>query len=308
MIITNATLEALRRGFNKIFDDAYETAVAASFYNKVATTVPSSSGSEAYGWLNDFPDMREWVGDRVLKDMKENGYTIENKLWEATVGVQRTQIEDDKLGIYTPMFKSMGQSAGRHPDRKTAEIMEIGQASLCYDGQNFFDTDHPVYANHDGTGAVTNVSNYDDGGGAPGPAWYLLDTSRPLMPFIFQERERPEFEAMTNAKDGEQVFMKDKYVYGSRARNNVGYGLWQLAYKSKAPLTSDNLDAAIAAMMTIKRDGMNPMGITPNMLVVPPALRSAANKTVKVMLGDGGASNPNYEAVEVEVVPWLTGA
>ena len=41
------------------------------------------------------------------------------------------------------------------------------------------------------------------------------------------------------------------------------------------------------------------------MLVVPPALRSAANKTVKVMLGEGGASNANYNAVEVLDTDWV---
>ena len=66
-----------------------------------------------------------------------------------------------------------------------------------------------------------------------------------------------------------------------------------------------DLDAAIAAMMSFKGDGDRPLGITPTLLVVPPALRAAANKTVKVMLAEGGASNANYDAVKVLVTPWL---
>lgn len=304
-IITAALLEALRVGFKRQFDDTFRTMRADTFFADVATTVPSTTKSETYGWLGDFPDLREWVGDRVVKDMKESGYSISNKEWESTVGVGRPQIEDDNLGIYGPMIQAMAQSAARHPDILISSLMNTGEASLCYDGQNFFDTDHPVYPEHDGIGVAATVSNYDDGGGAPGPAWYLLDTSRPLRPFIFQERMKPEFEAKTDPKTSDVVFTSNKFQYGTYARHNVGYGFWQCAYKSKAPLNGDTLDAAISAMMGFKADGDRPMGIMPNLLVVPGTLRSAANKTVKVMLGEGGASNANYEAVDVLVSRWL---
>lgn len=304
-IITAALLEALRIGFKRQFDDAYKAMQAATFYRDVATVVPSTTKGETYGWLGDFPDMREWIGDRVVKDMKESGYQILNKEWESTVGVKRPQIEDDNLGIYAPMIAAMGQAAARHPDILIADLMKNGHARLCYDGQNFFDTDHPVYPNHDGTGTAATVSNYNNGGATPGPTWFLFDTSRPLKPFIFQERKRPEFEAKTNPSTSDVVFTSNLFQYGAYARHNVGFGFWQCAYASRAPLNGDNLDAAMAAMMSFKADGDRPLGIMPNLLVVPPTLRAAANKTVKVMLGEGGASNANYEAVEVRIVPWL---
>ena len=306
-IITASLLEALRTGFKKTFEDAYASMKATTFYTDVSTIVPSTTASETYGWLGDFPDLREWVGDRVVKDMKESGYQIVNKEWESTVGVKRPQIEDDNLGIYTPMVQSMGHSAARHPDILIAELIKNGNANVCYDGQYFFDTDHPVYPNHDSTGTAATVSNYDVPGTNPGITWYLLDTSRPLRPFIFQERKRPEFEAKTDPRTSDAVFTSNQFQYGVYARHNVGYGFWQCAYASRQVLNSDNLDAAMQAMMEFTADGGRPLGIMPNLLVVPPALRSAANKTVEVMLGDGGASNPNYKAVEVRVIPWLAG-
>lgn len=302
MIITAAVLQALRTGFKKTFNDAYATMKATTFYTDVSTIVSSSTASETYGWLGDFPDMIEWVGDRTVKDMKESGYTIANKDWESTVGVKATQIEDDNLGMFTPMVEAMGHAAARKPDQLIAALIKAADATTCYDGQYFFDTDHPVYPNHDGTGVAATVSNMQAGVGVP---WYLLDTTRPLKPFIFQERKKPRFEAKTDPKTSDSVFITNKYMYGADARFNVGYGFWQCAYMSKAALTSDNLDLAIQAMMEFKGDGDRPLGITPNLLVIPPAHRSAANKTIKVMLGDGGASNPNYKAVDVKVVPWL---
>ncbi len=301
-IITAALLEAIRTGFKKHFDDAYKAMQAQAIYNQIATTVPSTNASETYGWLGDFPDMREWIGDRVVKDMKEQGYQIANKTWESTVGVTRDRIEDDALGVYTPMIQSMGQAAARQPDLLIAQLIKSAPTSTCYDGQYFFDVDHPVYPNVDGTGAAETVSNFVDGAGAP---WYLLDTTRPLRPFIFQDRRKPTFEAKTDPKTSDTVFSSNKFLYGADARNNVGFGFWQLAYCSKATLNGDNLDAAIAAMMSFKKDGGTPLGIMPNVLMVPPALRAQANKTVKVMLSEGGASNANYNAVEVIINPWL---
>lgn len=122
---------------------------------------------------------------------------------------------------------------------------------------------------------------------------------------IFQERTRPEFETQENPGTSDHVFIKDEYLYGVRYRCNGGYGFPHLAYKSHAALSGATLDAAIAGMMSLKGDGDRPLGIVPTHLVVPPALRSAANQTVKVMLGTGGASNANFEAVEVLVTPWL---
>jgi phage major head subunit gpT-like protein len=61
--------------------------------------------------------------------------------------------------------------------------------------------------------------------------WLLLCTRRIVKPVIFQSRVPIEFSALeANSENG---FMRDQYVYGVRARYNVGYGLWQLAYGSQ---------------------------------------------------------------------------
>lgn len=298
-IITPALLSGLRTGFSKAFQDAL--AATPTDWEKVATRVPSSSASNTYAWLGQSPALREWVGDRVLKDMAAQAYQVQNKLYEGTVAVKRTDIEDDNVGVYTPLFSEMGRAAKAHADQLVFGLLAAGETTTCYDGQNFFDTDHPVYPNVDGTGTATLVSNLQAG---TGPAWYLLDTSRALKPLIFQERTTPELEAMTSTQD-EGVFMRDEYRYGIRYRCNAGFGFWQLAYKSKAALDAGNFNAAMAAMMQIKADGGRPLGIKPTTLVVPPSLRAGAMALIEAQLTTGGASNPNYKAVEVIVSPWL---
>jgi phage major head subunit gpT-like protein len=298
-IITPALLTSLRTGFSKAFQDALTN--TPTDWQKVATRVPSSSASNTYGWLGQFPTLREWVGPRVLKDMAAQAYQIQNKLYEGTVSVKRTDIEDDNIGIYTPLLEEMGRAAATHPDKLVFGLLKDAHTVTCYDGQFFFDTDHPVYPNVDGTGTATLVSNVQAG---TGDAWYLLDTSRALKPLIFQERTAPELEALTSTQD-ESVFMNDEYRYGIRYRCNAGLGFWQMAYKSKATLDATNFNAALAAMQSLKADGGRPLGIKPTVLVVPPSLRAAAMEIVKSERLANGASNPNFGVVDLIVSPWL---
>ena len=62
-------------------------------------------------------------------------------------------------------------------------------------------------------------------------SWYLLDTTRAIKPIILQIHKKPEFVARDRSTD-EAAFMRAAYQYGIDTEDNVGYGLWQLAYKN----------------------------------------------------------------------------
>lgn len=298
-VVTSAILNALRTGFKAEFQKLFNE--TPSSWNVVATLINSKSAGNTYGWLGQFPSLREWVGDRVFKSIQEHGYTITNKKFESTVGVPRTAIEDDQLGVYKPLFGEMGRAAKVFPDELIFPLLKDGINKSCFDGQNFFDTDHPVYPNVDGSGVAATVSNYEAG---TDPMWFLLDTSRTLKPIIFQERTKAEIEALTST-DNEAVFMRDEYPYGIRYRCNAGYGFWQLAYCSQKPLTEANFDAAYDAMAAFTADGGRPMGIKPTLLVVPTNLRKAAQNIIKSKIKANGESNTNADLVDIHVTPWL---
>ena len=305
-IISNATLDTLRTTVRGEFKIAFQNANANSLYKKLATEIVSSSKTNTYGWLSKFPQMREWVGDRVVKSMSESSYAIENKKYESTLGVDRADIEDDNLGQYSAIAQSMGQEANDFLDRKVAALLKDGFDSLCYDGQKFFDEEHPVFANADGTGTKTLVSNiFKKTNSDSGSAWFLLSLNRPLKPFILQQRTGMEMESITDTKN-DTVFTKDLYQYGIRWRGNFGYGLWQQALASKAELNADNFEAALAQAQGFKRDGGDPMGIRPTAFVVPASLEAAARKILERLTLENGEGNINYHAVELIVNPWLS--
>lgn len=305
-IVSNQTLNNLRTTVRGEFKIAFEKATAESVYKKLATEIKSSSASNTYGWLSKFPQMRKWVGDRVIKDLSEASYQIVNELYESTLGIQRTDIEDDNLGQYSTIARSMGQETSDFLDREVAKLLKNGFENTCYDGQNFFDDEHPVYPTADGTGTASLVSNiYKKTDSDDGTPWFLLALSREIKPLIVQHRTGFELEAITDTQDN-TVFMKDQYLYGIRYRGNRGYGLWQQAVASKADLDDSAFEKAYELMQSFKRDGGDPMGMRPTALVVPPSLQSAAEKILKRTTLDNGAGNVNYNKVELIVNPWLS--
>lgn len=297
-IITSALIQALNTGFRSDFNAAFQAAHAASQYARVATVVPSSTASNTYGWLGDMPMLREWIGSRTVKDIKENGYVITNKSFEGTVGVPRVAIEDDQVGMYRPLMEGLGKSAAQFIDKTVFSLLKNGETTACYDGQNFFGAAHPVYPNEDGTGTATTVSNLGAGSSAP---WYLLDVTNVLKPLIWQSRKNPQFTQMTSNND-EQVFLNNIYRYGVDLRGNAGYGFWQLAYKSKATLDAAGYSAARAAMMSLKADGNRELAVNPTLLIVPPSLEGAART---LLLKDPNGGNPWYGTAEILVSPYV---
>lgn len=142
MIVNPQTLRGIYVGFNTLFNKAFEGQKPT--YEKIATVVPSTSDTETYAWLGDIPGMREWIGDREVQNLSASDYTIKNKDFELTVGVDRNAIEDDKIGVYNPSIQMLGESAANHPDELVYGLLEGGFTKKCYDGKPFFAADHKV--------------------------------------------------------------------------------------------------------------------------------------------------------------------
>lgn len=297
MLVNKQNLSAIFISLKTIFNNAF--AAAPATWEKIAMKVPSTSGQNDYAWLSAFPKMRRWIGAKQVKSLEAYKYPVVNEDWEATVEVDRNHVEDDQLGIYQPQAQMAGFSAAQLPDEIVYEAVNKSFTTLCYDGQYFFDTDHPV-----GTASVSNKSTValsnatlaaakasygaartamkkfkDEDGRSlnilpnvllvgpaledtarmlltsdkladdtPNPykgtaelvvdariesdtAWFLLDTSKPVKPFVYQERKAPVFVQQTNP-EAEDVFNLKKYKFGAEARAAGGYGFWQMAFGS----------------------------------------------------------------------------
>lgn len=297
MLVNKDTINNVFISLKTTFNNAFTA--APSVWEKIAMKVPSTTGQNDYAWLSKFPKMRKWVGDKAVKSLEAFKYTIVNDDFEATVEVDRNDIEDDNLGIYAPQAQMAGESAKQLPDEIVMDLVNGGFANLCYDGQYFFDIDHQVAGasvSNKGTKVLsiatqaaaqasygayrTAMRKFKDDEGRPlnvipnvllvGPAledtanalmtndrledgktnpykgtatvvvdaritsdtaWYLLDTTKAVKPFVYQERKAPVFVQQTG-EDSDNVYMRKKFRFGAEARAAGGYGFWQLAFGS----------------------------------------------------------------------------
>jgi phage major head subunit gpT-like protein len=298
MIINQEALARLYTGFTAVFNTAFQD--TQTWHERVAMTVPANTRIMDYKFLLDFPMVREWIGDRQISSLEPKAYQVESKDWEATIEVDRNDIEDDQLGLYNPIISALAQEARKHPEKLIADLLGGGFTTTCYDGQNFFAADHPV-----GTGTVANLA------GGAGTAWYLMDTSRAVKPFIFQLRREVQLVRM-DRQDDEHAFMRKKLRYGVDYRGAAAFGLWQLAYASKETLTAANYAAARAAMMSVKNAEGRPLGLKPNLMLVPPVLEAEAREILQAQFiigdpGSGGAKTNIWQGTaDLLVVPELT--
>jgi len=165
MLITPATIRTLQTTFSTQFRSAY--GAAETTWQNYATMVPSATRQNDYGWMAKIPRLREFLGPRVVQNLNSYHYQLVNRHYELTVGVDRSDIEDSNLGVYAPLFESMGEQAAMWPDDLAVDALEGGIANVSFDGVPFFSAAHPsllpgapVVANNFPATALT-AANYE---------------------------------------------------------------------------------------------------------------------------------------------------
>ena len=299
MLLNSQNLSMVFTGFKASFQRGLGK--AESQIDLIAMSVTSTTKEEKYGWLGKFPRIREWLGDRVIHKLTAHDYAIKNKSYEGTVSVDRDDIEDDTEGLYAPLFEELGEATAAHPDELGFGLLKAGfdaSLGLAYDGQFFFDTDHPVL---DENGVEISVANTDGGGGT---AWFLMDLSRAMKPIIRQTR-RPFNLVRKDKPDDDNVFDRKEFIYGVDGRMNVGFGLWQFAWGSKQTLNAANYKIARAALAEMKGDYGRPLGAKGTHLIGPPSLEGEMMEILNAERDTGGATNVWKGTATPVVVPWL---
>ncbi|QDC11273.1 hypothetical protein FHY55_19440 [Oceanicola sp. D3] len=124
------------------FYNRLEQMTEASWVGKISMLFNSDQESETYKWLGMAPVMREWIGGRHAKGFRENGITIANKKFEATLEVPVDWIRRDKTGQIMVRVDEMAERAVTHWQSLLSTLIANAESTVCYDGQYFFDTDH----------------------------------------------------------------------------------------------------------------------------------------------------------------------
>lgn len=306
-VITPTLISGMLTVFKKDFQSALDAARGRDLSAQFLTEIPSGSDSNTYNWLSLWAEFNQWVkgNERVARNIAAHAHQVKNLKWESTVEIAAEDIEDDNIGYLRAIPQTQAEAYYRWKMQQIALLLKDGASTIGYDGQNFFDTDHPVYAKVDGTGTESTQSNIYGDVAATGAPWYLLDMKKGLKPFLFQIRRPLRVVNKTSPENSDAVFMRDVYQFGLDFRGAAAHTLYHLAQMSKEALNASSFAGAWQQMAEMKRDGLVPMSVNPTHLVVPPSLRSAAKELIEIDRLENGKGNANYKAVEVIVLPEL---
>jgi phage major head subunit gpT-like protein len=119
-----------------------ETDPGLRWLDGVANLFSSDQASETYNFLGQSPAMREWIGGRQAKGFSGQGLTIVNKHYEATIEVAKRDARRDKTPQIQARIEEFADRAVTHWASLISTAILAAPTTVCYDGQNFFDTDH----------------------------------------------------------------------------------------------------------------------------------------------------------------------
>jgi len=129
----------LERGLRGEFMKAKELDVNP-ILDKLMMKVPSTNTTEKYAWLGRLNKMKEWVDTKQVESVIDKSYSLENLAFENTFGVDKFDILNDNVnGAYT-RIRDLATQAKEFP--QILMIDRLIENGICYDGQNFLDTDH----------------------------------------------------------------------------------------------------------------------------------------------------------------------
>lgn len=239
MIITQASLNALRIQFEMRFGEVY--GATEPWWPQLATEIPSGAKSNIYGWVAQSTLLREWIGPRQAVNLSEHSYTLVNKSYEGTIELDRDEVEDDNLGLFTAVtIPQLAQAAKKHTDQLIKTMLQSNAYAgpLAYDGLSLFHDAHLTYD--------SAASTYDN--------------------------------------------------------NFAG-----------TALSAANFNTVWAAMASYTGEDGQPLGIMPNLLIIPPQLKRTALEILNASLvanaaGTAGVENVLKGWADVLVIPELANA
>ena len=145
-----------------------DTGIDEAWSPGIATLIQSDSEVEDYRWLGTSPMMQEWLGEAQGQQLPNYAAYLRNVQYEATLQIQKKDIDRDKTGQIRARIAGLGQKAGRHWDKLGTDLLSNSETAggandgdlkdisgRAFDNQAFFDTDH----SYTGSNYTSNQSN-----------------------------------------------------------------------------------------------------------------------------------------------------
>ena len=289
----------------QIFPDLFNTAFANaetvhSQAGGLLMDVSSDTEQNIYTFLSQSIGMQTWKGERQVRELTGDQFTVVNDDFELTYGIKRDALADrSRIQGISDYIMKMGEAAAEHKDRLTWDFLNTqGTTALCYDGTPLIGAAHPLKKGAD-------WSNIESGGS--GPRWYMMDTRTSNRALLFQTREDYALEVLNaDSPNNERGFMRREHLVGAFSRVAIAPAMPHRIFQSNETLDSASFTDVRAQMRRFRGDGDRVMNVRPNVLMVPPELETTALELMQAERNSAGATNILRGAAEVVVNPFLT--
>ena len=114
-------------------------------WQRIAMLVDMGAAAVDLVDLGAAPMPTESIGQNVLKEFIEKNIEIKPTSWDLDVPLSYNAVKDDQTNSLLRKARGAGANFQRHINNRVFKALNAGDGTtygLCYDGQEFFDSDH----------------------------------------------------------------------------------------------------------------------------------------------------------------------
>ncbi len=118
---------------------------------KIADDLPVKGNTAKIKMASLAHGVHEWVDERHKSKIQHADHEVAVKRWANAISLKLDDLDDEdmNLGQYRTLINGMADDFDEHKHQLFVDLINEGFAGaigLAYDGQYFFDTDHPIKA------------------------------------------------------------------------------------------------------------------------------------------------------------------
>jgi len=238
-LVRTDLLSLIEAGLRTDFFRAYRQLSESSIVPRIATVVRTNLPTQKYGWLGSVPTMREFIDERVPTGLRAFEYAISDRVWEASIAVERRALEDEQYDLIRMRVQDLALEAVRH--REQLVINALLTNGIGYDGQPLFSNQHEegesgtqsnlfsgALATETLQDAIAQMMAIKDDRGRPmgimpdtllvGPALQWLAMELLESPIVVQAGTTNYFTPYRNVLQGKLRLIVSPYITGSDAQ------------------------------------------------------------------------------------------
>jgi phage major head subunit gpT-like protein len=176
MAVVQSELQRINQRLNPAVSNGFQRGAALVDLSGVMRDVPVLSASDLFFYFSQLPPVREWKNGRVFHDLATRAFRKLTKKWDLSFKVDEDQLEDalqnpDTSGAFNIWAEAAGQIGFRYAQHRynlyATMLNDLLTENWDVDGQDFYDSDHPI--NPDNAGGSTFSNRFDTSTGVARP-------------------------------------------------------------------------------------------------------------------------------------------